>query len=195
MTTHVRGKHHREMASAASSSRSISFFFRPPPQGVIVAETLWSQFVSKHNLSFQTSDHATKLFPRMFPDSEYAKKFACGHTKTAAIIKHALAPHYLDKTLHDMSTFFSILMDESNDKTDKSCIILLRVLDLNVGDTRTRFLDMPVVNIGTAQNLYAALKESLTSKGLDFSRCIAFMSDTTNVNEGCKVWCPAFDKE
>ena len=153
---------------------------------MIVAETLWSQFVSKHNLSFQTSDHATKLFPHMFPDSEYAKKFACGHTKTAAIIKHALAPHYLDKTLHDMSTFFSILMDESNDKTDKSCIILLRVLDLNVGDTRTRFLDMPVVNIGTAQNLYAALKESLTSKGLDFSRCIAFMSDTTNVMKGAR---------
>ena len=110
---------------------------------MIVAETLWSQFVSKHNLSIQTSDHAMKLFPRMFPDSEFAKKFSYGHTKMAAIIKHA---HYLDKTLRDMSTVFSILMDESNNKTDKLCIILVRVLDLNVGDTCTQFLDMPVVN-------------------------------------------------
>ena len=55
--------------------------------------------------------------------------------KTAAIIKHALAP--VHKALHDMS-FFSIQMDESNDKTDKSCIILVRVLDLKVEDVRTR---------------------------------------------------------
>ena len=62
----------------------------------------------------------------MFPDSEIAKKFACGHSKTAAIIKEALAPHYLSKTLH-MSKVFSVMMDESNDKTDNSCIILVRV--------------------------------------------------------------------
>ena len=86
----------------------------------------------------------------MFPDSEIAKKFTCGHTKTAAIIKYTLAPHYHEKTIHGKSNFFSVMMDESNDKTDKSCIILVRVLDLEVGDIRTRFLDMPVVNIGTA---------------------------------------------
>ncbi len=27
---------------------------------------------------------ATKLFPKMFPDTGVAKKFACGRTKTAA---------------------------------------------------------------------------------------------------------------
>ncbi len=46
-------------------------------------------------------------------------------------------------------------------KTDKSCIILVRLLDTGEGDVRTRFLDMPIVNIGTAQNLFKALKESL----------------------------------
>ena len=79
---------------------------------------------------------------------------------------------------------FSVMMDESNDKTDKSCIILIRILDHDVGDVRTRFLDMPVVNIGTARNLFDALKSSLPEKGLDFEKCIAFMSDTTNVMKG-----------
>ena len=51
-------------------------------------------------------------------------------------------------------------MDESNDKTDKSCIILVRIFDAEVGDIRTRFLNMPIVNIGNA-----ALKESLQSNG------------------------------
>ena len=125
MTTHVQGKQ-IEMAKASSSSRSIVSFLKPQAsQSIIEAESLWSKFVSKHNLSFQTSDHATKIFHRMFPDSNIAKKFSCGHTKTAAIIKEALAPHYLQRTLHDVSNFFAILMDESNDKTDKSCIILV----------------------------------------------------------------------
>ena len=65
----------------------------------------------------------------MFPDSEIAKEFAFGHSKTAAIIKEALAPHYLSKTLHDMSKVFSVMMDESNDKTDKCWIIFVHVFD------------------------------------------------------------------
>jgi len=35
----------------------------------------------------------------MLPDSEVAKKLACGPNKTAAIIMEALAPHYLQNTL------------------------------------------------------------------------------------------------
>ena len=75
-------------------------------------------------------------------------------------------------------------MDESNDKIDKSCIILVKVLDPEVGDVKTQFLDMPVVNIGTSQNLFRALKESLEKYGLDFSNAIAFMSDMANVMKG-----------
>ena len=186
VTTHIRGKHHKEMAKACSS-RSVTSLFKPQTsQSVIAAETLRTKFVSKHNLPFQTSDHATKLFHRMFPDSEIAKKFSCLHTKTAAINNQALAPHYLAKTLHDMSKYFSIMTDESNDKTDKSCIILVGVFDSSVGDIRTRFLDMPIVNIGTARNLFDAIKLSLSNNGLDFSKCLAFMSDTTNVMKGAR---------
>ncbi len=86
----------------------------------------------------------------------------------------------------EKSNPFSIMMDESNYKTDKSCIILIRLLDFDVGDGRTRFLDMPVVNIGTARNLFDALKLSLSKKDLDYEKCVAFMSDTTNVMKGVR---------
>ena len=186
VTSHIRSKHHREMAKACSS-KSICSFVRPPTNHkVIEAEALWTTFVAKHNLAFETSNHATKLFHRIFPDSEIAKKFACGHSKTVAIVKEALAPHYLSKSLHDMSKVYSVMMDESNDKNNKLCIILVHVFDSRVGDVRTRFLDMPVVNIGTAKNLFDALKESLSNNCLDFIRCLAFMSDTTNVMKGTR---------
>ena len=45
---------------------------------------------------------------------------------------------------------------------------------------------MPVVNIGTARNLFYALKHSLLEKGLDFEKCIAYMSDTTNIMKGTR---------
>ena len=51
---------------------------------------------------------------------------------------------------------------------------------------RTRFLDMPIVNIGTANNLFSALKSSLERFNLDFSNALAFMSDTTNVMKGAR---------
>ena len=55
-----------------------------------------------------------------------------------------------------MSSFFSVMMDESSDKTDKSCIILVRVMASDLGDICTRFLDMHIV-VGTARSFFDAL--------------------------------------
>ena len=124
------------------------------------------------------------------PQNYLTKPFACGHTKTAAIIKEAFSPHFQKKT----SNPFSIMLDESNDKIDKSCIILVRVLDPEVGNVCTRFFDTPVVNIGT--NIFCALKESLVKYNLDFTKAMAFMSDTVNViNEGLQIRSTEADKE
>ena len=60
------------------------------------------------------------------------------------------------------------------------------MFDPEVGDVRTRFLDMPIVNIGSAVNLFSALKSSLAQFCVDFSRAISFMSDTTNVMKGAR---------
>ena len=98
VTTHVKGKHHKEMATASSSSRSITSMFNPKvSESAIKAEALRAMFVAKHNIPFLASDHANKLFPKMFPDSELAKQFSCGRTKTTAIVTQALAPHFLNK--------------------------------------------------------------------------------------------------
>ena len=138
-------------------------------------------------LAFLTNDHTSKLFSKMFPDSEIVKQFACGRTKTTAIVKDAHLLHYQARVLTNAAVSpFSILMDESNDKTDKSCIILVRTIDSEIGNIHTRFLDMPIVNIGIASNLFSAVKASLVKYGLDFSKAIAFMSDTTNVMKGAR---------
>ena len=45
---------------------------------------------------------------------------------------------------------------------------------------------MPVVNIGTASNLFDAVEESLAKHGLDFFKVVSFVSDTTNVMKGVR---------
>ncbi len=62
-----------------------------------------------------------------------------------------------------------------------SPVLFLFVFFIHVWETfALDFLDMPIVNVGTASNLFDALKLSLSNHGLDFSKCLAFMSDTTN---------------
>ncbi len=112
-----------------------SFFSPDSSSFTINDESVWAMFIAKHNLAFLSSDHANKLFREMFPDSEISKKF------------------YHKKAVSSLSNSFSILMDGSNDKADKSCIILVRVLDSTLGEVKTRFLDMPVVNVGNASEL------------------------------------------
>jgi hypothetical protein len=63
-----------------------------------------------------------------------------------------LGPYYHAKAAAQMSHPHLILLNESNAKEDKSCIILVRVLDEEAGNVVTRFLDMPIV-IGTAENI------------------------------------------
>ena len=104
MTSHTKTNCHKDMAKVASTSKSLSSFCRPQiPQNTIRAEAMWCLFTAKHNLSFLNSDHATKLFTEMFLDSEIAKKFACGRTKTIASVKEALSPYYHKKVVDIMS--------------------------------------------------------------------------------------------
>ena len=91
---HGESQGHKTAALARSSSRKVGDFLivkdSAGEKAVTKAECMFSNFVAKHNLSFAVADHFTKLVPKMFPDSEIAKKFHCGPTKTTQIVKGEL---------------------------------------------------------------------------------------------------------
>ena len=95
----------------------------------------------------------------MFPDSEVARNLSCARTKTTCIIKGALAPHIFEQCQNQP---FSILVDDGNDRAcDKEVAISVRVWDDDIRRVATRFLNMPVGNIPTAENVFASLEETL----------------------------------
>ena len=104
------------MAAASSSCMSVSDFFQPQ---ISKSGIEWALFVAKHNLAFFSSEHDTS---KIFTDLKIAKKFSCSCTKCAAIVKEALAPHFTSSVLKNMVHPFLIMIGESNDKIDKSCI-------------------------------------------------------------------------
>lgn len=50
---------------------------------------------------------------------------------------------------------FSLMIDESNDRgQNKQLVILARVYDKEVEKVVTKFIDMPVCNLGTGLNIF-----------------------------------------
>jgi hypothetical protein len=108
---HTEGKKHREYARSVASQVPIRAALQSSSAAasvdrqVTVAEVYFSTLIAEHNLPFSASDHFSKLCKVMFPDSEIAKKFSSGRTKTTAIVKHALAPAFSMSKL----SFFSFV--------------------------------------------------------------------------------------
>ena len=66
----------------------------------------------------------------------------------------------------------------------KNFAVLVRQWDNDLGKPMTRFLDMPVCNIGSAENLFNHIDSCLEERGIPWSNVLGFESDTTNVMEG-----------
>lgn len=83
------------------------------------AELLFTSFLVEHNLPLAVADHAKDLFKAMFTDSNIAKKFTCGRTKTSALV-HCLALTTKENILSVVQNKpFALATDGSNDANDK----------------------------------------------------------------------------
>ena len=147
---------------------------------VINAELLFQGMVIEHNLPLALNDHYSKLVSRMFPDSEIARQYACGRTK-ATHIAYSVASHSVDGL---KKAPYSLATDGGSDEEDKFFPVLITHVDEETGLITTSFLDMPVVNEATGENIASALKASLKQGGLDVEQCVAFSSDNASVMTG-----------
>lgn len=66
---------------------------------MIAAELYFAIFIPEHNLPFLASDHFTKPCEVMFPDSDIAKRYSSGRTKSTALGKHTVAPALSDQVV------------------------------------------------------------------------------------------------
>ena len=91
---HMESKYHKDGAKAFTNQATMTSLLSQKKQSLneqfTTAELYFKIFIAEHN--FSAGDNFTKLCKKMFPDSKIAEGFACGATKTQAIIKNALVP-------------------------------------------------------------------------------------------------------
>ena len=145
-----------------------------------LAEALWGIFTAEHNVAFALSDHATKLFVKMFPDSEIAKKFSSGRTKTTALITNVLAPYARQKLINSMKCKpFSLLFDEATDiSVVKSACMVIRIFDEEAGIVWSEFYKLAELGEkADAETLFAAVESAFMEDAIPFDNLIGFASD------------------
>ena len=188
ITEHIETKKHRDFVENLKKIPKIGTFFNTSDSGneVTTAECLFASFILEHNLPIAIADHAGQLFKKMFPKCDTAKKFACGRTKTTAIIKEMASESKKSLVNHLKNTVFSISVDGSND-SDSQLYPIVAIYKNKEGRTENSLLALPVLaGKSTGQNIGNLVIETLSSKGIDLQNCVAFSADNAPVMIGQK---------
>lgn len=161
---HALGVNHKKSLGSTQFNKKVTSFFSQSNGSideVTKAEVIFANFLTEHNIPFLVADHFTLVVKEMFPDSSIARQFSCRRMKSSYIVKKALAPSF-DKTVTDLcqTQKFSLMIDESNDQGDnKTMTVLIRIFDTTLQKVTTKFLGLPICNIGTGENLFNCLSE------------------------------------
>ncbi|XP_054601663.1 uncharacterized protein [Nothobranchius furzeri] len=189
VSQHEKSTKHKRWLEAQKHAQTMSAFVTrntTEADQVINAEVKMAMLCAKNNVSFTFCDDFNKCVAEMFPDSAIARKYSAGKTKSTQLIKGAIAAE-LDEELARTcrSQPFSLMCDESNNrKTDKEFVILTRLYDEATLQVATKFMEMPICNVGNAENLYEKLREALRKRGIPWENLIAFNSDNASVMKG-----------
>ncbi|XP_034536243.1 uncharacterized protein LOC117810492 [Notolabrus celidotus] len=181
-------KHNRWLEAQKHSQAMSTFVTRNTTEAdqVINAEVKMAMLCAKNNVAFSFCDDFNKCVAEMFPDSAIARKYSAGKTKATQLIKGAIAAELDDELAKTCrSQPFSLMCDESNNrKSDKEFVILARLYDEATLQVTTKFMEMPICNVGNAENLYEKLSEALRKRGIPWENLIAFNSDNASVMKG-----------
>ena len=183
---------HMPASRAVCTSASLRDYISSGPgprrdQAVVKAEVKFSYFIGEHHLALAVADHCSKLFPRMFPDSDIARAFKCGRTKATATVK-VIAQDIIRNIVERISNskFFSIQIDESTDITVYQQMgIMLRYFDNTDGKVFCIFYKLEPITTADAEGIFKAIDQNFCDSGpLCYANLVGVGSDGCNVMLG-----------
>lgn len=178
-------RHQKNMRQIAGNSKITDIMTKRGGEATKRAEIKLCGLLAFNNLPFLLMDTLAPLCANIFPDSQIAKDLTLKRTKAAACMKESLGKQFkkqLSAELQKPGCFFSIIMDETTDKsTSKQCAFTIIFFKESV---ETRFFDMVEVPNGDAETLFNTLKDVIAKKDIPFSNLVGYSSDTTNVMFG-----------
>ena len=179
-------KRHIDCGKAGSVKISTFFCDQKKTQDLdaIRAEALFTSFLVEHNIALSAADHAGKLFRNMFPGNRVAQVYACGRTKTTAIMK-CCAREEVDSAASAMRNgSFIIGTDGSQEGGDKFFPVVVRFINDN-GDIATKLIANPTCSeSATGENIFHLIEETFSTINVGWDNCLALVCDHCNTMTG-----------
>ncbi|XP_063216897.1 uncharacterized protein LOC134527858 isoform X1 [Bacillus rossius redtenbacheri] len=186
---HVKSNKHAGNVQNSENSQKISTFFTnsSSEDSVTRAECLFTYFLIEHNVPLSAADHAGPLFRKMFPKSEEAQKYACGRTKTTAIVEEMAKDSRDDVVKHLQTGPFSLSTDGTNDTDSKLYPIVVTYFDKNIENIVSSVLSLPdLQGDSTGLNIGNLIINELERFNIPLKNMIAFSADNAAVMMGKK---------
>ena len=154
------------------------------------AEIRLSAFIAEHNIAIQVADHLVSVCKKSFKDSRIVHDVTLRRTKCTQIITNCLGERELQKLIDTLEGHkFSILVDESTDITDtRSLCVLAQFVSPYTKKVVTELLQLVELDATdfSAENVHAAFKLCLESKGIPITNVVGMASDNASVMTGTR---------
>lgn len=186
---HINSENHQRLLKENMNNHLITnTFLIDKNYKSVSAEVKFTAFIAEHNLPIEVSSHASELFRTMFPDSEIAKSYHCGPTKTSSILNLALFPEACSSLLHIIQNDpFTLAVDGSSDQDmQKMFPLTVRVYDVNRGKVLSQFWDLCLVSNATALGIFTEINRSFERDRVPWFYCHGLSVDNAKVNLGKK---------
>uniref|UniRef100_A0A2S2N9H4 HAT C-terminal dimerisation domain-containing protein n=1 Tax=Schizaphis graminum TaxID=13262 RepID=A0A2S2N9H4_SCHGA len=180
---HIKTNRHKLTSNAKKSQKVSDFFntksFNENQNNLSADEGVFAYHICKHNHSIRSMDCTSQLVRKLFN-----KKFSCGKTKTAQIIKNVFYPYANEMLKIELSkcNFISVLTDASNHQSQKMVPVMIRYFIPNEG-VKTKILEFDELSGETSLLLTDYISKVLSHWGV-LKKVIAFSADNTNSNFG-----------
>ncbi|XP_018403791.1 PREDICTED: uncharacterized protein LOC108780510, partial [Cyphomyrmex costatus] len=144
-----------------------------------------ASFITEHDISFNTSNHLTKLIKSINPDAEAVQNIKCSRTKCTQLIKDVSGQKAFEEIITKLKIHkFSLIVDES---TDHNCVKHLAIIarfsqNFEINDTFVTLL--PIVD-SSATALYNIIINFFNKFEIPFKEnMIGFAADGANTMMG-----------
>lgn len=183
--SHLKSANHQKAMSAASSSQSMTKYFKSTQLSksdleIAACEGVWAYHVIRSNHSFRSADCASKIIRSCFA----LVKFTCARTKCESIARGVIAPYVFRELLKDMADchFVTIITDASNHGNIKMFPVLLRYFSEKEG-VKIKIIELTSESGETSDVIVALLNDAIVKFGIE-CKIAAFCGDNAPCNFG-----------
>lgn len=183
--SHLKSEHHLKALSAASSSQSMTKFFKRATLSksdleIAACEGVWAYHVIRSNHSFRSADCASKIIRSCFA----LVKFTCARTKCESIATGVIAPYVFRELQKDLADchFVTLITDASNHGNIKMFPVLVRYFSEKEG-VKIKIVELTSESGETSDVIIALLNGAMEKFGIK-RKIVAFCGDNAPCNFG-----------